>query len=229
MMECVRNGHEIVALANLHPTAGMEELDSYMYQSVGHDAIEAYAACMQLPLYRRPIMGSPLNIELDYEPVVDDEVECLYELLKQVKEKHPDVEAVSSGAIRSTYQKRRVENVCMRLGLTSLAFLWEADQAKLLQNMIDCNLSAIIIKVAVYGLGPADLGRSLEELQPKLIKLSEQFGVNVCGEGGEYESLTLNCPLFKKRLVIDETALITHKDSATAPVCFLKILKWHLE
>lgn len=24
----------------------------------------------------------------------------------------------------------------------------------------------------------------------------------MCGEGGEYETLTLNCPLFKKRIVM---------------------------
>ena len=29
---------------------------------------------------------------------------------------------------------------------------------------------------------------------------SVEFGLNVCGEGGEYETFTLDCPLFKKRL-----------------------------
>jgi len=31
---------------------------------------------------------------------------------------------------------------------------------------------------------------------------NEQFGLNVCGEGGEYETFTLDCPLFKKRIVM---------------------------
>ena len=31
---------------------------------------------------------------------------------------------------------------------------------------------------------------------------SEKFGVNVCGEGGEYETFTLDCPLFKKRIIM---------------------------
>lgn len=30
-----------------------------------------------------------------------------------------------------------------------------------------------------------------------LICMSSLYGCNVCGEGGEYESLTLDCPLFK--------------------------------
>ena len=40
MIKCIEDGHEIVCLANLRPPAGHDELDSYMYQTVGHDAIE---------------------------------------------------------------------------------------------------------------------------------------------------------------------------------------------
>ena len=53
-----------------------------------------------------------------------DEVEDLFELLSMVKEQYPDVQAVASGAILSNYQRLRVENVCQRLGLISLAYLW---------------------------------------------------------------------------------------------------------
>lgn len=171
MMRCIEEGHEIVALANLYPTEGKEELDSYMYQSVGHDAIQAYSECMALPLYRAPILGTPINLDYDYSPTNSDEVECLYTLLAKVKSHHPDVQGVSSGAIMSTYQKNRVESICSRLHLTSLAYLWQQEQSNLLQRMIDSNLQAIIIKVAAYGLGVEDLGKSLQELQPKLIDL----------------------------------------------------------
>ena|ERR1700733_5897390 len=111
MMKCVEQGHEIVALANLYPEHD-DELDSYMYQSVGHNLIKAYAQCMQLPLYRLPIKGKPRNINFEYCKTDEDEVEDLFELLKIVKENHPDVQGASSGAIFSTYQKNRVENMC---------------------------------------------------------------------------------------------------------------------
>ena len=39
---------------------------------------------------------------------------------------------------------------------------------------------------------------------PMLNKLKDKIGSNVAGEGGEFESLVLNCPLFKKKLVIEE-------------------------
>lgn len=202
MMRCLQEGHQIIALANLHPPSGHEELDSYMYQSVGHNVIEAYAEAMDLPLYRAPITGTPRNLEYQYEITGEDEVEDLWVLLERVKRDFPNLEGVSSGAILSNYQKNRVENVCNRLGLVSLAYLWEGEQSRLLQQMIDSQLHAIIIKVAVYGLDQGDLGKSLHELQPKLMSLAGKFGINVCGEGGEYESLTLDCPLFKKKIVM---------------------------
>eukprot|EP00240_Pyramimonas_obovata_P017998 CAMPEP_0118942704 /NCGR_PEP_ID=MMETSP1169-20130426/36690_1 /TAXON_ID=36882 /ORGANISM="Pyramimonas obovata, Strain CCMP722" /LENGTH=64 /DNA_ID=CAMNT_0006887767 /DNA_START=137 /DNA_END=328 /DNA_ORIENTATION=+ len=47
MMMCEKYGHEIVVLANLLPAEdSTEELDSYMYQTVGHNVITAFAECM---------------------------------------------------------------------------------------------------------------------------------------------------------------------------------------
>jgi diphthamide synthase (EF-2-diphthine--ammonia ligase) len=47
--------------------------------------------------------------------------------------RHPEVEAVASGAIASDYQRLRVEDVCRRLGLVSLAYLWHRPQEELLE------------------------------------------------------------------------------------------------
>lgn len=51
IMKMVEQGHELVALANLYP-AEDKELDSYMYQTVGHEIIEKIALCFDKPLYR---------------------------------------------------------------------------------------------------------------------------------------------------------------------------------
>ena len=56
-----------------------------MYQTVGHHAIDLYAEAMELPLYRRTIVGSSVSQGKVYEMTATDEVEDLYLLLKQVK------------------------------------------------------------------------------------------------------------------------------------------------
>ena len=83
----------------------------------------AYAQCMGLPLLRRKIRGSSAEQRLAYAPTAGDEVEDLVALLREVQRRHPEVTAVSSGAIASDYQRLRVENVCARLGLVSLAYV----------------------------------------------------------------------------------------------------------
>ncbi|XP_068019023.1 diphthine--ammonia ligase [Melanerpes formicivorus] len=232
MMQCVAAGHQIVALANLRPaesTGQSDELDSYMYQTVGHHAIDLYAEALDLPLYRGFIKGSSVNTGRVYTPCQEDEVEDLYHLLKLVKDKE-GVEGVSVGAILSDYQRVRVEDVCRRLNLQPLAYLWRRNQETLLKEMISSNIEAIIIKVAAFGLDPdKHLGKTLDEVEPYLLKLSEQYGVHACGEGGEYETFTLDCPLFKKKIVVDSAKVVVHSADAFAPVAYLHFLKLHLE
>ncbi|KFP89511.1 Diphthine--ammonia ligase, partial [Apaloderma vittatum] len=140
------------------------------------------------------------------------------------------VEGVSVGAILSDYQRVRVEDVCRRLNLQPLAYLWRRNQEILLKEMISSNIQAIIIKVAAFGLDPdKHLGKSLDQMEPYLLELSEKYGVHVCGEGGEYETFTLDCPLFKKKIVVDSAKMVVHSADAFAPVAYLHFLKLHLE
>ena len=62
-----------------------DEIDSYMYQSVGHHAIDMYAEAMGLPLYRRTITGSAVMTDKDYTKHPDDEVEDLFLLLQDIQ------------------------------------------------------------------------------------------------------------------------------------------------
>ncbi|XP_052870212.1 uncharacterized protein LOC128275670 isoform X2 [Anopheles cruzii] len=227
MMQVTAEGHEVVALANLHPK-DRDELDSYMYQTVGHQGIEKLAQAMELPLYRRMTRGNSINTKGHYEPTEDDEVEDLYELLAMVqREQH--IEAVAVGAILSDYQRVRVENVCARLNLVSLAYLWRRDQTELLQEMIDCQVHAIIIKVAALGLMPdRHLGKSLKEMQPHLQLMRDKYGLNVCGEGGEYETFTLDCPLFRCRIVVDDVQTVISSADPVCPVGYLNFTKLRL-
>ncbi|XP_060530629.1 uncharacterized protein LOC132704569 [Cylas formicarius] len=228
MMQCIACGHEIVALANLVPHS-KSEIDSYMYQSVGHEAIDLIAQALDLPLFKKDTYGISKQREKTYEYCDNDEVEDLYKLLKEIKNEL-NFDAVSVGAILSDYQRLRVENVCIRLGLTPLAYLWQRNQKELLDEMIKCEVDAIVIKVAALGLEPIKhLGRTLSSMQPHLLTMHEKYGLNVCGEGGEYETLTLDCPLFKSRLLVEDSDIVMHSDDPVAPVGYLRLNKLSLE
>ena len=40
-----------------------------------------------------------------------------------------------------------MENVCGRLGLTSLAYLWRRSQSPLLAEMVEAGVDAVLVKV----------------------------------------------------------------------------------
>lgn len=71
---------------------GTEELDSYMYQTVGQDAIQLVADALDVPLYRGIISGQAIEQGSEYgdrtsstRGVVGDETEDLFKLLSNVK------------------------------------------------------------------------------------------------------------------------------------------------
>lgn len=227
MIRCKQEGHEIVCLANLYPSTGTE-IDSHMYQSVGHECIETIAQVMQLPLYRKEIKGKSIELKMEYEKNENDEIEDLYILLKTIRKHHPDITAVSVGAIESTYQKNRVEHVCQRpdISLLPLCYLWKRNQEELLEEMFENEIEAITVKVASCGLNETHLGKNLQELFPILKKLNEKYESNICGEGGEYESLVVNCPLYHESLIITDMKSVVLTSNTMAPVIILQ-LKLH--
>lgn len=127
------------------------ETDSAMFQTIGWNNIQLLADAMALPLFVGETDMVAKEEGKNYLPSAGDEVEDLFMLLEKVKTE-VGVDAVCVGAILSDYQRVRVENVCLRLGLTPLAFLWRRDQAELLQEMVDTGMESILIKVTSRSL-----------------------------------------------------------------------------
>ncbi|KAJ4336954.1 hypothetical protein N0V95_008466 [Ascochyta clinopodiicola] len=227
ILHCIANGHKIVALANLHPSptaSDNEDINSYMYQTVGHAVIPLYEQALGIPLYRQEITGKAVNSERDYAAAPSqqeqDETEDLVPLLRKAMLAHPEANAVSTGAILSTYQRTRVESVALRLGLTPLSYLWQYpllppySQSQLLRDMAAVGQEAIIIKTASGGLDERILGwdvavqSTITKLQKAMARFGEESNGAVLGEGGEFETLALDGPrpLWKKRIRIEPGA-----------------------
>ncbi|MDG7045291.1 MAG: diphthine--ammonia ligase [Nitrososphaerota archaeon] len=94
-----------------------------------------------------------------------------------------------SGAIASDYQKTRIENLCTNLNMRSFTPLWRKDQEDVLMEIIRRGISPIIVSVSADGFTKEDLGRVIDEnYLVELKKKEEKFGINISGEGGEYET-----------------------------------------
>lgn len=217
ILHCLHHGHKVVALANLRPPTDEDEMDSMTYQTVGHKIIPLYQHCTGIPVFQHTISGSTVCDDQDYAPpqAGEDETEDLFKLLVMVKKAVPEANAVSTGAILSTYQRTRVESVVIRLGMVPLAYLWQYpflpppperqdSSTGLLEDMQAAGCDARLIKIASFGIAPSLLGQSLREertittLMKGLRRIlggdEAELRAAVLGEGGEYETLTVNGP-----------------------------------
>jgi len=106
ILECIRVGHELVCCVHLGAPLKVEE-ESFMYQTAASNVIPTLVEeCLGVPLILQQRVGKSVNQSLVYENCSDeDEVEDMYLALKKAKDNFPMIEAVSSGAILSTYQR----------------------------------------------------------------------------------------------------------------------------
>ena len=242
LAHCVQNGHKLVALANLHPAVTDEsrseveedDMDSLMYQTVGHSIVPLYAKALQVPLYRRAIAGEARQTSRYYDTSPDDlkqdEVEDMFVLVQYILKLHPEANALNAGAILSTYQRTRVESTAVRLGLTPLAYLWQYpllpppsyrqdSLTGLLEDMKTTGCESHIIKIASGGISSDLLARNvvdpcvtvrlIDGLAPFFVDHEQWLRGSVLGEGGEYETIALNGPaiLWKQRINLEFTSI----------------------
>lgn len=217
----INQGNKLKGLVYIYCTS--ESIDSYMYQTVGKEIIEAYSECFGVPLFIKKSKCEAKNTEMIYNPTEDDEVEDLYNFLRDLP---VNFEAVSSGAILSSYQKNRVDSICSRLNKHSLAPLFGRNQIDLLKEMILYKIEALVVKVA--GIEKDFLLKGL----PDLFSFYENKpGMNACGEGGEYETVVVDSPCFVKRIVVLENEVFCHpeEENKQQNTFFAKITKFRIE
>lgn len=154
-------------------------------------------------------LGVPLVIRRSKEGE-DEELKALKNALKSIK----NIEGVVTGAVASDYQWSRINGVCEELGLKTFSPLWRKSSEMLLRDMLSAGLDVMFVGVYAEGFDTSWLGKKLNlETLDELLRLSEKHRINPSGEGGEFETLVLDAPNFKKKLVVDESRVDWRKDS----------------
>jgi diphthine-ammonia ligase len=178
-------GYEVKCLVSMIP---LRE-DSWMFHYPNIRLVDLFAEAVGIQVVKAETCG-----------IKEREVEDLRGLIEKL-----DVEGVVSGAIASDYQKVRIEGICRQLGLKCITPLWNENPLSILREILDLEFDVIITGVYAYGFSKEWLGREIDESAvADLMELNRQYGVSLVGEGGEYETLVLNAPFFKRRIRIIE-------------------------
>jgi diphthine-ammonia ligase len=179
-LTCALREHEVVQLINVKPVE-----DSFMYHAPCAHVTHLISQAVDIPL----VSGVSSSH--------DDELVVLRSLLQDIK-----ADGVVTGTIASNYQMRRLKTLCDLLHLDLYAPLWKKQGERLLRAMAR-SMQITVVQAAAYGMDESWLGRTLDqEAIDDLAILHRTYGVHIMGEGGEYETLVLDAPIFHQRIKI---------------------------
>ena len=163
-------------------TARPKNRDSYMFHSANLDVVPVIA--------KRAGME---YVDIATEGNKEEELRDLEAGLAAL-----DIEGVVAGAVASEYQASRVKAITDKLGLSLFTPLWHMDPEILLREVAG-RLDARIIVTAAEGLDASFLGARFDDaLIHRLKRVAATRRINIAGEGGEYESITLNAPFYSR-------------------------------
>lgn len=188
----IQEGHEITYLVTIEP----DRDDSYMFHSANIHMVDLISRSAGIQLTTRTTRG-----------LKEKELEDLEMALR-----HLDVEGLVVGAIESEYQASRVRRICNILGIEMVTPLWHIEPELLIRDMIQI-MDIIIVHVSAMGMYEEWLGRAIDGTAiDALIDLNRRYGIHICGEGGEYETLVLDAPLYRSRIEILDSEIIWELD-----------------
>lgn len=130
------------------------------------------------------------------------ETKTLESLVKKAVEKY-SIDGIITGAISSNFQMRIFKKACDKFNLSLIAPIWGINSEEYFKKLLDLDFKILITRVAAYGLDEKWIGTIIDknniiELEEK----SKKFQFNLTFEGGEAETLVLDCPLYKQKIKI---------------------------
>ena len=197
-------GHEIVCLVTVRP----EDRASWIFHTPNLSVVPVMAEAMGKELVTVPSDGTE-----------EGDMAAMRDALSGL-----DIDGIVVGALWSDYQWDRMNLICGDLGLYVLAPLWRKDQDTVYDEMVSAGVEAIIVGVFAEGLDERWLGRRLDtDTKRELCRLRDRYGISIMGEGGEYESMTLDSPMHLKRLVIDGSEKRMERNVGTFDVTSVRL------
>lgn len=182
-----KQGHELMCLITLFSS----NKESYMFHTPSIEKTKYQAKAMNLPLLIQKTKGKK-----------EEELKDLETAIKKAIKKYK-IQGIVTGAIKSEYQASRIQKICDNLNIKCINPLWQINELDYLKKLLEDNFQVIITGVFAYPLTQKWLGRIMDnKFIEEVKKLNEKYKIHPAGEGGEFETFVLNCPLFQKPLKI---------------------------
>jgi diphthine-ammonia ligase len=188
----IDSGKDVQYLVTVRP----QNRDSFMFHSANLDAVPVIAQVSGIKY-----------VDITTHGRKEEELADLEAGLSAL-----DVGGIIAGAVASEYQAERVKAIADRLRIELFTPLWHMDTGLLLREVAD-RMDAMIVVTAAEGLDSSFLGAHFNDrLITRLKQVALRHRINIAGEGGEYESLTLNAPFYSRPITYTTTDIRSSTD-----------------
>lgn len=136
------------------------------------------------------------------EPYFEQYKETISRLIKE-----NGIEGIVTGDISfvDSYHGNWVDDVCKGLNIEVIKPLWGVDHYEILNELISQGFKAVFTCAKQPWFDEEWLGRKLDwECLKDLKELREKYGIDICGELGEYHTMIIDAPIFKEAIEISK-------------------------
>ncbi len=194
VFQAKKEGHTIMCLITVFPFSA----ESHLLHFPNIEVSKLQSSSMKVP-----------QIYLQSKSNDTAEEQASLEILLKKAKADFQIEGLVHGGILSDFQKNIFENLCKKLQIKLVSPIWNKDQKKYMQTLIDSGFCFVLTSVSADGLDDSWLGRKITQNDLyHLETLSKKHGFNLSFEGGEAESLVIDCPLFSHPIKIKESKKI---------------------
>jgi uncharacterized protein (TIGR00290 family) len=180
---------------------------SYLLNMTSEDGSRsrAHGLAQQVLLLQAEAIGIPLvQRKTSWKNYEDNFKKAVLEL------KEAGVEGGVFGDIDLEPHRKWVKRVCKEIGIRPYLPLWGKEQKKVLEDFINLGFKAIVVAIISEVLDERWVGRRVDgEFLKDIIRIES---ITPCGEAGEYHTLVIDGPIFKKKIKIVDSKIVRRKE-----------------
>jgi len=181
----IQQGYQVKYLLNFIS----KEFKRCCFHGIEAQLLKLQAELIGIPLIQKEVTADMQEYEKEFKAAV-------------LELKARGVKGMVFGDIYLDEHKDWVDRVCRDLEITPIEPLWNDSPEKLVEEFIDLGFKAVVVSCQADKFGKDFVGR---EVDKNLINELKPRNICPCGENGEFHTLVVDGPLFKKRIQILES------------------------
>ena len=194
--KAVASGHTPVALIVMVN----KEVRRSFFHGADSDMLKQYSKALEIPLISAASGGEDYHLEMEKA---------------LAKAKEMGAEAACFGDIDLEQNRAWSEERCRNTGLKAMFPLWHAGREENVHELISLGYKCMIKSINNTLLPKSLLGRIIDE---EVLRQMAECGIDLCGENGEYHTLTVAGPVFRTPLHFETGEILDFGDYSAADI-----------